>query len=125
VHVALEGGICVGKSVLLGELAEEAKKIALDWGFYPEPVQTWRTFGNSRVNVLNQMYKDPAMHSFLFQNIALGSKLHQLRPMHKKINIVERTISCQREVFIPLLSEMEFLDPVEMEVLDFLIEHAV
>jgi len=121
-HFSIEGNIAVGKSTFLHNLQQEIEKqnLALKIDIFQEPVLHWQSFGNKHTNLLEKMYLDPVQNSFLFQTVAMSTKVRQLQ-FTKSINVVERSLHSQQKIFIPLLREKEALTELQVEVLNYCI----
>ncbi len=118
VNIILEGNLSSGKTTLLEKIHEQVKVMNLEHQFeiFTEPIGVWTNFGTDKTNLLDLMYHSPSCNSFEFQVVALMSKAHQLE-MKKPINIVERSISAQRHVFIPVLLENRAITKLQEEIL--------
>jgi deoxyadenosine/deoxycytidine kinase len=70
------------------------------------------------------MYHEPTRFSYLFQNLALTSKVNQLFPSIKiKDNIIaERSIMSQLKVFVPLLHDKGMITDEENEIIKYQME---
>lgn len=122
-HISFEGLPGCGKTTLLTRMQEEIKSSNLcdKFDIFYEPLEVWTGFGSSRTNVLECMYVKPKQNAYLFQNLALASKIHQLKFL-KPVNLVERSIYSQEKAFIPLLYQAGNLTSLEKEVLDYSID---
>jgi deoxynucleoside kinase len=116
-HISLEGNIASGKSTFLSRLNERILAKGLNIKMYMEPIEIWTNFNG--VNVLEKMYKEPKQYSYLFQTMALTTKIDQLYPAIKMGQnfIAERSIMSQRNLFIPSLFENGAITELELEML--------
>jgi deoxyadenosine/deoxycytidine kinase len=116
-HISCEGNIASGKSTFLARLQERIFARGLNIKFYMEPIEIWTNFNG--VNVLEKMYKEPKRYSYLFQNLALTTKIDQLYPAIKmKQNfIAERSVMSQLCLFVPSLFENGAITELELEML--------
>jgi deoxyadenosine/deoxycytidine kinase len=123
-HVSIEGNIASGKSTLVNKLNSLFIEKSLSFKVYPEPINEWQNFGPRNINVLNQMYHQPTRFSYLFQNLALTSKVNQLFPSIKiRDNIIaERSIMSQLKVFVPLLHDKGMITDEENEMIKYQME---
>jgi deoxyadenosine/deoxycytidine kinase len=82
-----------------------------------EPLEIWTNFNG--VNVLEKMYKEPKTYSYLFQTMALTTKIDQLYPAIKMGQnfIAERSVMSQYCLFVPSLSENGAITDLELEML--------
>ena len=119
-HIVFEGLLCSGKTSLVENLKIEIKRQGLEWNVYEEPVELWRNFHG--YNMLDMMYKAPHENAMNFQCMAFSTKMNQIR-LDKNVNLVERSILSQRNVFIPLLTERNALTDLDRKILYNLIEH--
>ncbi len=118
--IVLEGNLSSGKSTLLSKIQDQVKVMGLEDKFevFQEPIGVWTGFGTKGTNLLDLMYNQPQQHSFEFQILALMSKAHQLK-FSKPINIIERGIKAQRNVFIPVLLENGAISKLQEEILTY------
>src|SRR5271170_8357580 len=72
-NVVLEGIISVGKSELLNHCAEKHHGL---FNIFPEPTETWKAYGPTKVNMLDRFYRSPSTQAFAFQCMILQSRLH-------------------------------------------------
>jgi deoxyadenosine/deoxycytidine kinase len=124
-HIALEGGIAVGKSSLLKAIAARFAEIGVEVCPILEPVDEWMDYGPDHVDLLAHMYDNPLGFSYLFQVMALTTKFQQLGPYlaaDKDHLLVERTLGAQKHVFIPLLHEKGYINTTEKATLDMMID---
>lgn len=110
----------VGKSTLLFELKKLIEELGLtdQVDFFEEPIQKWINFGENKTDLLQDMYNNAPEAPYNFQLVALLSKIEQLK-FTKRINVVERSIGTQKEVFIPQLIEQQSLTPLQQEILKY------
>lgn len=118
VHIAIEGNIASGKSTVIKKMNLLFQQKQIICKTFPEPIFEWTNFGTQKINLLDEMYKKPYTHSFLFQLGAMITKAEQLhKTPQEKIILVERSIQAQEMVFIPLLNENKYLSHTENEIL--------
>jgi deoxyadenosine/deoxycytidine kinase len=117
-HVAVLGSVGVGKSKLMSDLEEfiATKNSRWSFRFYKEPLSRWMRYGSQEDNMLELMYRKPKKYGFEFQLCAFATKKNQLHDM-SGVSIVERSFSCQSEVFIPLLFDNGNLTPRQNQLL--------
>ena len=122
-HISIEGNVACGKSTFLQGLEKEIKNQQLSEiiEIFPEPLSVWQGFGTEKTNLLGQMYSNPTQFSFAFQSVAMSSKIFQLR-FSKPVNVVERSLFSQKNIFMPLLREKGAITPLELEILDYCID---
>jgi deoxynucleoside kinase len=116
-HISCEGNIASGKSTFLTRLQNSILRKGLNIKIYNEPLEIWTNFNG--VNVLEKMYKEPKRYSYLFQNLALTTKIDQLYPAIKMGQnfISERSVMSQHCLFVPCLSENGAITDLELEML--------
>jgi deoxyadenosine/deoxycytidine kinase len=116
-HISCEGNIASGKSTFLARLKERISARGLNIKFYMEPIEIWTNFNG--VNVLEKMYKEPKRYSYLFQNLALTTKIDQLYPaINMGQNFIsERSVMSQLCLFVPSLFENGAITELELEML--------
>jgi deoxyadenosine/deoxycytidine kinase len=116
-HISVEGNIAAGKSTFLSNLNERILARGLNIKFYMEPIEIWTNFNG--VNVLEKMYKEPKIYSYLFQTMALTTKIDQLYPAIKMGQnfIAERSVMSQYCLFVPSLFENGAITELELEML--------
>jgi deoxyadenosine/deoxycytidine kinase len=116
-HISVEGNIAAGKTTFLSRLNERILARGLNFKFYMEPIEIWTNFNG--VNVLEKMYKEPKNYSYLFQTMALTTKINQLYPAIKMGQnfIAERSVMSQFCLFVPSLFENGAITDLELEML--------
>ena len=65
------------------------------------------------------MYDSPKEHSFSFQSHAISTKVKQLREADYLLNIIERSLASQRDIFIPLLYASGYLTQLQKDILEY------
>lgn len=86
--LSIEGNIGAGKSTLLALLEKHYGKDNIE--FITEPVEQWRHCHGE--NLLEAFYSDPKKYAYMFQSVALSSRLIlQSVPQIKPIRILERS----------------------------------
>jgi deoxyadenosine/deoxycytidine kinase len=112
-HIAIEGGIAVGKSSLIDAVVKEFAMLGIVFTGILEPTPVWQSFGPDRVDLLEMMYDKPADNAFMFQVMAYTTKYQELGPLLRENRdqhlLVERTLDAQKKVFIPLLHQKGYL----------------
>ncbi len=107
---SIEGNIGAGKSTLTNALKQRYPKI---YNTIPEPVQVWMDTG-----MLQSYYADKRRWAYTFQNFALVTRLISWRENKKldKINLNDRSIFGDKEVFAKMLMDDGLMEPLEMAV---------
>lgn len=86
--LSIEGNIGAGKSTLLKLLEEYFGKENIE--FITEPVEFWQNCNGE--NLLEAFYHDPKKYAYMFQSLALSSRLQlQSSKQVKRIRILERS----------------------------------
>ncbi len=119
--VYIEGNLGVGKTTLLEKIESQLPLLTMEWvaKTFPEPVAEWEKVGSSESNLLKLMYESPKEHSFSFQSHAIATKVKQLKEADFVLNIIERSLASQRDIFIPLLSSSGYLTQLQKDILDY------
>lgn len=121
IHLCLEGLIGCGKTRFINLLANALNERKANFMIFPEPIEEWTAFSDKRYNVLDMNYKDPRNYAYIFQNMALSTKVKQLRPYLDHNILVERCIGAQSQVFIPVLKEKGLITDLQHQTLTALI----
>ncbi len=121
--VYIEGNLGAGKTTLLEKIESQISPMTMEWvaKTFPEPVAEWEKVGTSQSNLLKLMYDSPKEHSFSFQSHAISTKVKQLKEADFVLNIIERSLASQRDIFIPLLFSSGYLTQLQKDIL----EHAI
>ena len=111
--IAIEGGIGAGKSTLLAKLERRGFIVV------PEPVEDWTWQAGS--NPLAHFYADPTRWGFTFQVLALQSRVRALArclQAHPEASVVfvERSVQCDREVFVRMAVESGAMTKMEESI---------
>jgi deoxyadenosine/deoxycytidine kinase len=107
---SIEGNIGAGKSTLGHALKAKYPKV---YNLIPEPVQVWMDTG-----MLQSYYNDKKRWAYTFQNFALVTRLISWRKNKKlgMINLNDRSVFGDKEVFAKMLMHDGFMEPLEMAV---------
>ena len=120
IHIAIEGAVAVGKSTLLPKLHAVFLAKGIDIDLVLEPVDKWVSWegpNSESWNLLELMYQNTEKYAFRFQMAAAISKIQSLNDSPKPAKLVERTLRCQENVFIPLLVKNGFLNGLDQSLL--------
>ena len=103
-HIGVEGAVAVGKTTLLPKLHSVIASHNIEIDLVLEPVDKWIQWEGKHENwnLLEMMYKNPQKYAATFQMAAAISKIQSLQDATKPYRLVERTLLCQKKVFIPL-----------------------
>ncbi len=107
---SIDANIGAGKTTLANALQEAFPNL---FNVIPEPLQVWLDTG-----MLQSYYQDKKRWAYTFQNFALVTRLLSLRE-HKKldrINLNDRSIFGDKEVFAKMLMHDGLMEPLEMAV---------
>jgi deoxyadenosine/deoxycytidine kinase len=113
-YILVEGNIAVGKSTFLKRLEQQLGKNA---EVFPEPIDNWTNYKG--VNLLHEMYKNPAKNSFRFQTfvqLSIGSIQYKLT--QAPIKVMERSLNSGRHIFTEAMSRLGHIDPIEYNIID-------
>ena len=107
---SIEGNIGAGKSTLGKALH---MKYPNTYNLIPEPVKVWMDTG-----MLQSYYSDKKRWAYTFQNFALVTRLISWRENKKlgMININDRSVFGDKEVFAKMLMDDGMMEPLEMAV---------
>ena len=122
IHLCLEGLIGCGKTRFITLLANALNERNANFLIFPEPLEEWTAFSDKKYNVLDMNYKEPYDYANIFQNMALSTKVKQLRPYKGHNILVERCIGAQTNVFIPVLKDKGFISDLQHQTLLQMIE---
>jgi len=110
----IEGNIGAGKSTLLRLLSE---KFAIDPVF--EPHERWQNVGNGD-NLLERFYNDIQRWAYTFQTYAFVTRVleqeRQLKEAKSFVQILERSVFCDRYCFAKNCYEMGVMLPLEWQL---------
>ena len=113
--ITLEGNIGAGKSTLLKLLGEN-----LNINPVYEPTDKWQKIGGDG-NLLDLFYKDTTRWAYTFQSYAFISRLNTQRESlkqnpHHQVQVLERSIYCDRFVFAKNCFESNRMTRLEWEI---------
>ena len=111
----LEGNIGAGKSTFLRILENN-----LDVDIIFEPTDKWQNVGPSG-NLLDLFYKDTKRWAYTFQSYAFITRVesvleHQSKSIDKKVQILERSVYCDRYCFAKNCFEMGNMSAMEWQI---------
>ena len=110
----IEGNIGAGKSTLLRLLSEH---FAIDPVY--EPHERWQNIGNGD-NLLDRFYKDMPRWSYTFQTYAFVTRVldqeKELKKAKTSVQVLERSVFCDRYCFAKNLYEMGAMLPLEWQL---------
>ena len=115
--ISVEGGIGVGKSTLLEQIAAAMPDIMT----VPEPVGEWMRLKNSEgKSLLELFYEDKQRWAYTFQNCAILTRLRLLKQVlqstKKAVIITERSVLTDRYVFAEMLRASGDLNDLEWQL---------
>ena len=120
IHIAIEGNIAAGKSTFVHKLLNHIRTKGINKQFevFPEPLDDWTNYKAKGVgyNLLELQYEKPDKFALAFQIAAATTKCDQLLAGGENM-IVERTLACQRLVFIPILRAKNLIDDLHTDLL--------
>ena len=117
--ISIEGNIGAGKSSLLRILKERNKT----WSTHLEPIERWQSIGKKRSNLLKDFYINPAAKALALQTWITLTKFEQIQMTKAEdINIIERSINTDRDIFAITNMERGILGEQEFCVYDKLFE---
>ncbi len=110
----VEGNIGAGKSTFLKILGEK-----LDLEIIFEPTNKWQNIGGG--NLLDLFYKDTPRWAYTFQSYAFISRIealkeHDKKSSGKKIQVLERSIYCDRFCFAKNCFKMGNMTALEWQI---------
>lgn len=113
--ISLEGNIGAGKSTLLRLLKKD-----LGFEIIPEPTDKWQRIGASG-NLLDLFYKDTPRWAYTFQSYAFISRIqtyleHQERALPGSVQVLERSVHCDRYCFGKNCFEQGTMTPLEWQI---------
>jgi deoxyadenosine/deoxycytidine kinase len=114
----LEGTIGCGKSTFLERIGARYGQLV---HVMEEPVSCWDEVRSADgVTLLENFYRDQRAHAATLQHEILRSRLAQCRRMStdKPIILIERSIDCGREVFVPIAVANGTMQPLQKSVYD-------
>ncbi len=112
--LVIEGNIGAGKSTLLRLLNEH---LAIDPVY--EPHERWQNVGNGD-NLLDKFYKDINRWAYTFQTYAFVTRVleqeRQLKEAKTTVQVLERSVFCDRYCFAKNCYEMGAMQPLEWQL---------
>ncbi len=107
---SIDANIGAGKTTLAKALQEAFPNL---FNIIPEPVEIWMETG-----MLQSYYSNKKRWAYTFQNFALVTRLLSLRQNRRldRININDRSIFGDKEVFAKMLMDDGMMEPLEMAV---------
>src|SRR5271154_55052 len=111
----LEGNIGAGKSTFLSILGKN-----FDFEIVFEPTDKWQRVNNNDGNLLDLFYKDSKRWAYTFQSFAFISRVRtqfeQNQKLSKKIQVLERSVYCDRFCFAKNCVEIGLMDELEWHI---------
>lgn len=116
-NIIVEGNIGSGKSTFLHELE---KRLAITT--IQEPVHEWfKVKDENETSLFENFYQSPSKYAFLLQMNILSTRFNsfeQHQTTFKITNVFERSILTDKHIFVPSLSELEYLSIMEQQVFE-------
>ena len=118
--ISIEGNIGAGKTTFMSKLEEKNTDKSII--FVREPVDIWENYTNRYgETLLFKYYKNPEHYSFVFQLVALNTRLKLLKETIKqnpqaKIFICERSLETDKEIFAKMLHDDGYIDDIMYRV---------
>eukprot|EP00501_MAST-03F_sp_TOSAG23-6_P001511 GSMAST32.ASY1.ANO1.1572.1 assembled CDS len=120
----VEGNISSGKTTFLQQIIAGDLRLQDIVEVVPEPVAKWQDCrSNSSVdqdtNILDAFYKDPVKHAYAFQTYVFITRMMQSYNSvigEKPLRIMERSVFCDRLVFVRAMFETKCFTPLEMNL---------
>jgi deoxyadenosine/deoxycytidine kinase len=111
----IEGNIGAGKSTFLKML-----KKYLDLDIIPEPTEKWQKI-SAEDNLLDLFYKDTPRWAYTFQSYAFITRVqtlieHQKNNDNKQIQVLERSVYCDRYCFAKNCFESGLMSKLEWQI---------
>lgn len=126
VTFCVEGNIGAGKSTWLDMVKQSASRGARLTGqlqelieVVPEPVGTWQDVGGE--NLLEAFYNDPTRYAYTFQSYVFVTRLlqeNQSRSLPASVRLLERSVFCDRMVFVKAVHEAQHMSQLELKLYD-------
>lgn len=87
----------------------------------PEPVDRWQNVGNH--NLLDKFYHDKERYAYTFQNYIFFTRMMQEQDSARAMTsqpyrLLERSIFCDRMVFVESLKDSNILSEMELSIYD-------
>ena len=118
--ILVEGNIGAGKTEFLKQFKDIKEVDVLE-----EPVEKWKNLDG--INLLKDLYQEPAKYSSLFQYYVFLTQLEQHWQCNKKLKIMERSLFSARYCFVENLKRNKSIHTSEYNVLvawfDFLTQN--
>eukprot|EP00892_Ulva_mutabilis_P000589 jgi/Ulvmu1/10530/UM064_0068.1 len=124
VTFCVEGNVGAGKSTWLDMVRSDGRDVSLS-GLHevievvPEPVSSWQSLQTG--NLLELFYKNPQKYAFAFQQYVLITRMQQekqSRDSGAALRLIERSVFCDRMVFVRAVHALKQLNEVELEIYD-------
>lgn len=118
--ISIEGNIGAGKTTFMNKLEEANTDKSIV--FVREPVDIWENYKNRHgETLLFKYYKNPEHYSFVFQLVALSTRLKLLKETieqnpQAKIFICERSLETDKEIFAKMLHDDGYIDDIMYRV---------
>ena len=120
---SIEGNIGSGKSTLIKFMKKNVKWFKHRKIIYlQEPVKTWETFTDGKLNIIEKFYENQKEWAFSFQMMAYISRISQLKktvqkyPQSSYIIITERCIETDKNVFAKMLHDDDKIHPINYQI---------
>ena len=115
INISVEGNIGSGKSTFLNELDKKLRVNVVQ-----EPVDEWfKVKDESGHSLFQNFYKEPSKYAFLMQMNILSTRYKTFMKHQTSFNITnvfERSIFTDKHIFVPSLSEKNYLSSMEQQV---------
>ena len=115
INIIVEGNIGSGKSTFLNELDKKLRVNVVQ-----EPVDEWfKVKDESGHSLFQNFYKEPSKYAFLMQMNILSTRYKTFMKHQTSFNITnvfERSIFTDKHIFVPSLSEKNYLSSMEQQV---------
>lgn len=112
----VEGNIGTGKSTFLSVIEKNFSDVAQ---VIYEPVDVWTSFtDNENRNILDYFYSDPKRYAYMFQNLAIISRIERVKMIDrtKQFVFIERSIWSDKFVFALQCHENNVLSDIEFKI---------
>ena len=118
--ISIEGNIGAGKTTFMNKLEKSNTDSSIV--FVREPVDIWEKYKNRHGETLiKKYYENPQQYSFVFQFVALTTRLKLLKETieknkQAKLFICERSLETDKEIFAKMLHDDGFIDDIMYRV---------